>query len=316
MSININFNFGGAGGCCGQNPYQGGMSPFGMQPGMGAFGPQGGMGPFGPQQQQMGAMMMMMQGMMMTFMAQMMQAMGAGGFPMAGGMPGFGGMPGMGGMPGIGGMPGMGGMPNFGGMPGFGGFGGGGFPSMGGGFPSMGGGGGGGYPALGGAGSTGGMIPTGPVGPGVQGALDKARSMLGMHESTNRGQIQSVTGKSGINPSTTPWCAAFAMNILKDAGVLDLKGLSNRNYCPTIVNWAKEKGIFGPRGNYQPKPGDAIMFDWQGDGKSDHIGIVEKVENGKVITIEGNSSNRVKRNSYSLGSRNIMGYVIGGKPHR
>lgn len=168
--------------------------------------------------------------------------------------------------------------------------------------------------------ATGGASPvtgssSGTPGPGVQGALDKARSMLGLHEGRDRAKIQEVTGKSGINPATTPWCAAFAMNVLKDAGVLDLSGLSNRNYCPTIVSWAKDKGIWGARGSYQPKPGDAILFDWQGDGTSDHVGIVEKVENGKVITIEGNSSNSVKRNSYDIGSSKIMGYVIGGKPH-
>lgn len=192
-----------------------------------------------------------------------------------------------------------------------------------------GGGGGGGNPGVGnflgggGGGATGGAAPasgasgssSGTPGPGVQGALDKARSMLGLQEGADRAKIQEVTGKSGINPATTPWCAAFAMNILKDAGVMNLDGLSNRNYCPTIVSWAKDKGIWGPRGSYQPKPGDAIMFDWGGDGTSDHIGIVEKVENGKVITIEGNSSNSVKRNTYDLGSSKVMGYVIGGKPH-
>ncbi len=189
--------------------------------------------------------------------------------------------------------------------------------------PSFGGGASSGSPTsgfLGGSSSTGGTsgasgASSGTPGPGVQGALDKARSMLGLQEGRDRAKIQEVTGKSGINPATTPWCAAFAMNILKDAGVMDLSGLSNRNYCPTIVSWAKDKGIWGARGSYQPKPGDAIMFDWGNDGTSDHIGIVEKVENGKVITIEGNSSNSVKRNSYELGSSKIMGYVVGGKKH-
>jgi hypothetical protein len=184
-------------------------------------------------------------------------------------------------------------------------------------FLGGGGGGGGGGGASGVGGSSGaGATSSGPPGPGVQGALDKARSMIGLNENRDTAKIQEVTGKSGINPASTPWCAAFAMNILKDSGVLNLDGLSNRNYCPTIVSWAKDKGIWGQRGSYQPKPGDAIMFDWQGDGTSDHIGIVEKVENGKVTTIEGNSSDSVKRNSYDLSSGNIMGYVIGGKPHK
>ena len=116
------------------------------------------------------------------------------------------------------------------------------------------------------------------------------------------------------NPATTPWCAAFAMNLIKDYGLDDLKGLSNRNYCPTIESWARGKGKYGTPGKYTPKPGDAILFDWQGGkGTPDHIGIVEKVENGKVYTIEGNSSDSVKRNVYSLNSNVIDGYVITGK---
>lgn len=149
---------------------------------------------------------------------------------------------------------------------------------------------------------------SGPVGPGAQGALDKARSMLGLNENSNSAEINKVTQKSGINSATTPWCAAFAINILKDAGILDTTGLKNPNYCPEIVRWAKEKGIWMERGS-TPKPGDAILFDWQSDGTSDHIGIVEKVEGGKITTIEGNSSDSVKRNTYEIGSSKIMGFV-------
>lgn len=291
--MNINFNFGGQpgiapGGCCGNGGFPGmsGMGGMGF-PGMGGpggYNPMGQMDQLLMQQQQTSNMMMMLfNTMWMTFMAKMLQSMmGGGGVGLPSGSPGFGGGAG----------------------------GGGGNPTT-----NFLGGGGGSAPA-GGASGAGGATSSGPPGPGVQGALDKARSMLGLQEGRDRAKIQEVTGKSGINPATTPWCAAFAMNILKDAGVLNLDGLSNRNYCPTIVSWAKDKGIWGQRGSYQPKPGDAIMFDWEGDGTSDHIGIVEKVENGKVITIEGNSSNSVKRNTYELGSGKIMGYVIGGKPHK
>jgi surface antigen len=35
-----------------------------------------------------------------------------------------------------------------------------------------------------------------------------------------------------------------------------------------------------------------ILFDWDGDGVADHIGLVEKVNSdGSVTTIEGNTSN-------------------------
>lgn len=274
----INFNLNGmSGGLPGIN---GGFP--GMVGGIGGLGQNpydASMNQLLAQQQQMSNMtMMLFNTMMMTFMAKMMQSLKSGGAGVA--LPG--------------------GSPSFGG-------------GSNGGSPTASFLGGGSSPAGAASSSPSSSTSSGTPGPGVQGALDKARSMLGLQEGRDRAKIQEVTGKSGINPATTPWCAAFAMNILKDAGVLNLDGLSNRNYCPTIVKWAKDKGIWGARGSYTPKPGDAIMFDWQRDGTSDHIGIVEKVEGGKVITIEGNSSNSVKRNSYALNSSNIMGYVIGGK---
>lgn len=59
--------------------------------------------------------------------------------------------------------------------------------------------------------------------------------------------------------------------------------------------------------------GDIIFFDWSTDkdgrnGKADHVGIVEKVENGKVYTIEGNSSDRCRSKNYNIDSLDILGY--------
>lgn len=59
------------------------------------------------------------------------------------------------------------------------------------------------------------------------------------------------------------------------------------------------------------KHGDIIFFDWadSNDGKADHVGIVEKCENGIVYTIEGNTSGDVcKQNQYNVGSSVILGY--------
>jgi hypothetical protein len=163
------------------------------------------------------------------------------------------------------------------------------------------------------AGDAGSVTSSGPSAPGTEALLQHAESMVGLQEGRDRAKIQEVTGRSGINPSTTPWCAAFAINLMKEHGVLDTAGLSNPNYCPTIKNWAQDKGIWGNKASYQPKAGDAILFDWNKDGTMDHIGIVEKVANGKVYTIEGNSSNSVKKNSYDAGSSSIGGYVSSGK---
>lgn len=148
---------------------------------------------------------------------------------------------------------------------------------------------------------------SGPVVPGTEGALQKANSMVG--QDGNSAEVQEITGKSGLDASSQPWCAAFAMNLLEEYGVMDLSGLSNKNYVPTIKEWAQGKGNWAENGSYTPKPGDAVTFDWDGDGTPDHIGIVEKVEGGTVYTIEGNSSNSVRKNSYALGDGQIDGYV-------
>ncbi|MCL2426582.1 MAG: CHAP domain-containing protein, partial [Oscillospiraceae bacterium] len=42
----------------------------------------------------------------------------------------------------------------------------------------------------------------------------------------------------------------------------------------------------------------------------DHVGIVERIENGYVYTIEGNSSDSVRQRSYLLNSNRVFGYGI------
>ena len=67
-------------------------------------------------------------------------------------------------------------------------------------------------------------------------------------------------------------------------------------------------------GNETPVPGMIIFFDWDSpnglsgtqDGSSDHVGIVEKVENGIVYTIEGNRGDSCNRCTYSVGHYEIL----------
>ena len=63
-------------------------------------------------------------------------------------------------------------------------------------------------------------------------------------------------------------------------------------------------------GSYIPKRGDIIFFDWDNDGISDHVGIVERAENGTVYTIEGNSGDVCRSGSYEVGSGCIFGYGV------
>lgn len=55
-----------------------------------------------------------------------------------------------------------------------------------------------------------------------------------------------------------------------------------------------------------------VFFDWDLSGDCDHVGIVEKVGNGRVYTIEGNSGDACRRCSYPVGYNQIVGYGIIG----
>ncbi len=46
------------------------------------------------------------------------------------------------------------------------------------------------------------------------------------------------------------------------------------------------------------------------DEASDHVGIVESCDGTTVHTVEGNSGDRVKQNSYSINSPSILGYGL------
>ena len=62
---------------------------------------------------------------------------------------------------------------------------------------------------------------------------------------------------------------------------------------------------------YIPKTGDIIFFDWEVDGNVIHVGIILKVENGRVYTVEGNSINDTcRQKSYPIGNMVIFGYGV------
>lgn len=68
---------------------------------------------------------------------------------------------------------------------------------------------------------------------------------------------------------------------------------------------------YGKIGVTNQKNGDIIFFDWadSNDGKADHVGIVEKCENNRVYTIEGNSSSDTcRQKDYDINSSVILGY--------
>ena len=103
------------------------------------------------------------------------------------------------------------------------------------------------------------------------------------------------------------WCACFASWCADQCGYLESGIIPKFSLCSDGVNWFKGKGQWQDR-NYEPQSGDIIFFDWGNDGSIDHVGIVEKCENGTVYTVEGNSGDACKQQSYPVGSGSVYGY--------
>ena len=120
-----------------------------------------------------------------------------------------------------------------------------------------------------------------------QDVLAVARHYIGVKESparSNRTMFGEWYGWNGV-----AWCAIFVSYCFYKAGmklppIQSSKGFA---YCPYGVKYYKDRGKL----DKNPKVGDIVFFDWQGDGVSDHVGIVEKVlGNNKIVSIEGNTS--------------------------
>ena len=151
----------------------------------------------------------------------------------------------------------------------------------------------------------------GAVAPGQAGssALDIARSQIGVREAT--GNNDGVPSERYAGGRREPWCADFVSWSFRQAGRPlpgNQRSLAGVQY---MEDQMKHAGAWFPRGSRQPQPGDVIFFANRGGsdgGTGRHVGIVERVENGRVYTVEGNASNSVKRNSYPLDLARISGY--------
>ena len=112
----------------------------------------------------------------------------------------------------------------------------------------------------------------------------------------------------GFN-SRVEWCACFVSWCADQCGYIESGLVPKFAGCVDGANWFKSNGKWQDR-TYEPKVGDIIFFDWEGDGTTDHVGIIEKCENGIVYTVEGNSGDACKQRQYAVGSSNIYGYGI------
>ena len=137
--------------------------------------------------------------------------------------------------------------------------------------------------------------------------VNVAKSQIGIKETgTNNIKYNTwyyghaVNGATGT--SQYAWCVTFECWCANQVGILNTL-IPKCNNVGALKSWYNSRGLYFPRNSYTPKSGDLIIF-----RDLSHTGIVQKIENGKLYTIEGNSKDKVSNNVYSLSDTYIQGY--------
>lgn len=117
--------------------------------------------------------------------------------------------------------------------------------------------------------------------------------------------------------SRVEWCACFVSWCADQCGYIETGVCPKYAGCVNGVQWFKEHNQWVD-GSETPSPGMIIFYDWDSpngssgpqDGLSDHTGIVERVENGIVYTVEGNSGDSCRQCQRAVGNYEILGYGV------
>ena len=146
-------------------------------------------------------------------------------------------------------------------------------------------------------------------------AVDKllawARSQIGYHEGAGNQNkyAETVTQAIGWNAQGQPWCSVFVIAAMAAC-------FGTENACAMLCTEVGKASAackanadaFKAAGRFSrfPRRGDQIFFFYDGD--INHTGFVESANGSTVTTIEGNSSDGVRRNTYSMTDPKIAGY--------
>ena len=136
--------------------------------------------------------------------------------------------------------------------------------------------------------------------PGNQAVVDIAKSQVG-----NVGG-QPYWSWYGFT-SRVEWCACFVSWCYGQVGLTEPRFSACQSQG---IPWFQSHGQWGGRDYANIAPGDAIFFDWDLDGRADHVGIVVGTDGSRVYTVEGNSGDACKIKSYSLTYECIKGYGL------
>ena len=146
--------------------------------------------------------------------------------------------------------------------------------------------------------------------------IEWCKKQVGYHEGDNNwnkyaGNADLITWY-GWRPQNQPWCDIFVDSAFLNCFGLDRAAMmtfqpigQGTALCSASANYYKANSAWFDK----PEVGDQVFFNHSGG--INHTGIVIAVSGGVVTTIEGNSSDSVRQNAYSIGASYIAGY---GRP--
>lgn len=124
-----------------------------------------------------------------------------------------------------------------------------------------------------------------------QNVLNKAQSQNGIAESPPNSNKSPYGLWYEPSLNGQKWCAMFVSWVFHHAGhpLGHIQTKNGIHHCQSAHNYYKEKG----RLTSNPEPGDIVIYDWEGNGHADHIGIFIKWTSADKTAIEaweGNTS--------------------------
>lgn len=148
----------------------------------------------------------------------------------------------------------------------------------------------------------------------VDKVLGIARNEIGYHEAGgNYTKYAEDVDRTAFNcgpKQGLPWCAVFIewlfLKAFGERTAMKMLNLPNGSYaagCNEFSQYFIRANAFHKGA---PKPGEVIFF-YVGN-EINHIGIVEQIKEAVIYTIEGNSGDSVRRNSYIANDPSIAGY--------
>lgn len=142
-----------------------------------------------------------------------------------------------------------------------------------------------------------------------------AKSQLGYKESSKNYTVTDDETKQGYTrygewygDPYGDWSAMFVSFCLNYAGIPEEVFPQEASCSRWIDTLKKDYDLYHSAGSYAPVKGDIVFLDTDGDGKSDHAGVVVDADEQQIQAIVGDSDDKVQKESYYLDDKEIRGY--------